>query len=155
MRQANIDDTVQKYLGRLKVEHVGELAQYLIALKISLSPQLAQKLIDLKQVAYAVGCYLSPDVQDVVRAVEFLCQDGSDEAVQILTHSDLNQVVYLLQQSQISIQLLSEEKRKLESQRDAIKSTMANGNQPWQRNFRAELGGGRAGLAGFSEAMLG
>ncbi len=72
---------MQKYLGRLKAEHVGELAQYLVALKISLSPQLARKLVDLKQVAYVIGCYQSPDIQDVVRAVKFLCQEGSDEAV--------------------------------------------------------------------------
>lgn len=69
MRQAKIDDTVSRYLKRVKVEHLGELAQYLVSLRVSFSEELTEKLIQQKQVSYVVGCYLSPSVQDVVRAV--------------------------------------------------------------------------------------
>ena len=50
-------------------------------------------LIKQKQVAYVVGCYLVPEVFDVVRAVEFVCgavNEGDNEAASMLIHSDLN-----------------------------------------------------------------
>ena len=50
--------------------------------------------------AYVIGCYLSPEVEDVVRAVDFLMfgdDESDEEAARILIHSDLNQVVNLLQ----------------------------------------------------------
>jgi len=69
-------------------------------------------------VAYVVGCYLSPDVTDVVRAVDFLMfgDDASDEeATKILIHSDLNQVVNMLQMAKEAQDIFEEEKRELES----------------------------------------
>lgn len=93
MRQTRINATIDRYLGRVKTEYLCELAQYLIALKISFSDELKQQLINHKQVAFVVGCYLSKEVNDVVRAVEFLTfgSDANDEkAIEILIHSDLN-----------------------------------------------------------------
>ena len=84
----------------MKAEHLGELAQYLIALRVTFSNALKQRLIQQKQVAYVIGCYLSPEVEDVVRAVDFLMfgdDESDEEAARILIHSDLNQVVNLLQ----------------------------------------------------------
>ena len=101
MRQLRIDSTVERYLTRVKGEHLGELAQYLIALRIDFSPALRRKLVEQKQVSYVVGCQLSPEVEDIVRAVDFLMnKDGNEtEAIKMLIHSDLNQVVNLLKNS--------------------------------------------------------
>ena len=48
MRQALIDETVERYLRRIKVEHLGELAQFLAALRIDFSPALKRRLIQQK-----------------------------------------------------------------------------------------------------------
>jgi len=95
MRQTRINDTVQRYLGRVKVAHLCEVAQYLIALRIDLSAELRRRLIDCKQVAYVVGCFLSPEVSDIARAVDFICGDGSfgdeqNKALTVLINTDLN-----------------------------------------------------------------
>jgi len=46
MRQQRIDETIERYLGRVKVEHLGELAQYLIALRVTFSAALKRRLIE-------------------------------------------------------------------------------------------------------------
>ena len=45
MRQMRIDECIERYLGRIKAEHLGELAQYLIALRITFSNALKHRLI--------------------------------------------------------------------------------------------------------------
>ena len=109
MRQDKINDTVDRYLLRVKPEHLGELAQYLIALRITFSPSLKRRLIAQKQVSYVVGCYLSPEVTDVVRAVDFLVNsEESSRAIAILIDSDLNQVVNLIRLAKTAQDLLAE-----------------------------------------------
>ena len=102
MRQRHINDTIKKYLCRVKVEHLCELAQYLIALRIEFSTELNNQLVQQKQVAYVVGCYLSKGRDDIVGALKFLLSSNNDEAVKILIHSDLNQLVYLLNEAKES-----------------------------------------------------
>ena len=48
MRQAHINLALERYLERIKAEHLGELAQYLIALEIDFSPSLKRQLIQMK-----------------------------------------------------------------------------------------------------------
>ena len=57
----------------MKVEHLGELAQFMAALRIKFSDALKRKLIEQKQVAFVVGCYLSEECDDAVKAVDFVC----------------------------------------------------------------------------------
>lgn len=55
------------------------------------------KLITTKQVSFIVGCYLCPEISDVVRAVEFLVSAAEcNTAIKLLISADLNQVVSLL-----------------------------------------------------------
>ena len=61
-----------------------------------------------------VGCYLSKGREDIVRAIKFLLSNDDDEAVQILIHSDLNQVVYVLQEAQTAQQEVEKNKRSLQ-----------------------------------------
>ena len=49
-----------------------------------------------------VGCYLSKGRDDIVGAIKFLLSNNDDEAIKILIHSDLNQLVYLLSEAKES-----------------------------------------------------
>jgi len=97
----------------------------LVALKIDFSASFKSKLVELKQVAYVVGCYLSPEVHDIVRAVDFISSSRDDEAMRILIHSDLNQVVNLLQQADCALKIFREERQREASKRDSVKESLA------------------------------
>ena len=120
---------------------------------------MKQRLIEQKQVSYVVGCYLSPEVSDVVRVVDFLMfgDDASDEeAIKILIHSDLNQVVNLLQMIQQSLEIFKKEKERLERDRETIKNTLRQSNLGMNRSkvlFRADSMTSLSGLANFQVAL--
>ena len=128
MRQLRINETIERYLNRVKVEHLSELAQYLIALRVTFSDALKARLIKQKQVSYVIGCYLSPDIEDVVRAVDFLMfgDDAHDiEAIKILIHSDINQVVNLLKMAGEAQKIFVEQKKKFEDDKEQIQRLLA------------------------------
>ena len=50
-----------------------------------------------------VGCYLSDDVQDVVGAVKFVL--STNKAIPILVETDVNMCVYLLNMSDLLLQV--------------------------------------------------
>ena len=60
----------------------------MIAAGLSLPAILEQRVVTHRKVAHVVGCYLNPEISDVVKALEFVT--SYTEACHILIEDDVN-----------------------------------------------------------------
>lgn len=93
-----------------------------------------------------VGCYLSEECDDAVKAVDFVCGLDGDEAIKILIQSDLNQVVNLLKEADDAKKRIQKEVAEWQSKLDSVKNSLAVGNRG--RIGRPFIGGGLGGGGG-------
>ena len=81
--------TLNRAMPLIPNQFLPELAQSMIAYRLALPEPLQQKLVELKQVSHVVGSYLSEEVFDIVKALNFVTEH-KPIASRVLVETDVN-----------------------------------------------------------------